>query len=1070
MFISSRNALCTALVVCVCLAFHDAGRAQTLQNGYMSLNKSGNAITSLRFDASGSGAYGMETVTGAGIRNVTTATLSANILTITGGNTFMWDLPFLKDGYYDADTHLNYPHDTDTAGASALTLPFRCFVGSSGHTTRIEHFKRLPTGNYFLTLNIQDGSRLLMQSDRAQNWDIETLWTGATYLSYNPQSDRLTFTGTNMTGPLEITVLPAGARDVPVNAFTMPKAVFTPDTEITFDPTGKTLPISRLMTEFMRNGIYFWPSTPPGGEWVIGTEMHLLDDPRSWYIKKLRQDFLNEQAWMGYDRFEHFGCQYAWGRYPDYGAGGLLNVPPGNAPYDLRHLHINGARIQAIARYIMAAGGKDILLSRRARWVSTNGAQSQPVCGNGADFLDYVLASGDVRMDAKAPTKRHSLGQEFTATAPFATVKALLGNPSTTEANHGKLTLYNGYGGAQITQTAFSIPANTTQQIALTALSTQPTGKYYLEVTDDDSWSRYFGPGVVWWTKIDANYAGGDAYNGPHHGGLDADLKALFDYMRNYMGAAATGMIYYQTTPEYNVPNQRSGRNAVCMPNSYYEGAGGGYDAYAGLWYNDACYALAELHKLLGDTARETQYRDMWNFANAKYQAKYWHTVVEGGAAYDRFHGCQDWDGAIHDFGFTHNNLEAASRGMVSPDIARAILWWLDRGKWSGNGGTTWSNDIYSIWEAVPPWNTRANSTWYNVTGTLPYLQVLTNGGARLDTAARDLFTRSQYLSVDNMHERNERILARYANPDRLTGGRTYNDPGGRGRWFFLGPNSNIADFEGFREIFPGNGTVAAYQPVSYLGIKLTGGGMQLRPRVPSNYTSFLFENIGYWQSLFSFSAAALRDQVMGPTPGPSTCNAPSTGSIGQTFVAPAPFSKVGLQVAVMPYLNRKNNQLSMTLERETSGTWSKIAETWFNHARTGQWVWISAPQAMPEGQNYRVKINKVSAAAGETIALRYSPAETITSGSAFLADGASGTITGDLAFQLVNERTSLTADCTYNPSAIRFEIVGARAGSNVVDHGGGIVTITTVLDADESAFLRAKSGSAANTEWPAYR
>jgi hypothetical protein len=139
-----------------------AAPAQTFSTGYIQVTRTGNTITSLKFDATGAGNYGMETVTGAGIRSVSAVALQPTQLTLTVGSTPQWDLPFVRAGYYDPDLHLNYPNDTNTAGATPLTLPFLCFVGSSGNTTRIEHFKRLPLGTYWLNLNIQDGSRLLM--------------------------------------------------------------------------------------------------------------------------------------------------------------------------------------------------------------------------------------------------------------------------------------------------------------------------------------------------------------------------------------------------------------------------------------------------------------------------------------------------------------------------------------------------------------------------------------------------------------------------------------------------------------------------------------------------------------------------------------------------------------------------------------------------------------------------------------------------------------------------------------------------------------------------------------------
>jgi hypothetical protein len=1038
------------------------------QNGYVYASMTDGTITSLKFDGRGLYNYGMNTVAGGGgIRGCSSMTLSGRVLTIlpAPGAYIEWDLPFVRAGYYDADTHLNYPNDRNTLGATPLVLPFRCFVASSGHYLRIEHFKRIAPGYYFdssKNINLRNGSRLLMQGDVTQNWDIETTWQSSQTLLYEVLEDRLVLKA-QASGPLSIEVLQRGSREAPANAFLLPRVTFVPDSSVTFEPTQKTVSISELTTELLRVGTYWYHNVPPAGEWAVCADMHLIDDPRTWYAKEMPAKLRRDQASIGYDRFGHFGHAYVWDSLPDYGAGGFLNYNPGHAPYELRMLHNNGIRVLAIVNYVLATGDTDYLRSRRTRVVKTNGAQTQPICGSGADVLDYVLSAGDMRYDGTPAGTQSSLGQEFTATASFSSVAAYLGNPSTDESNSGKIALYDRFGGAQLAQRTFSLPANTSQDVWLSIGQTLPPGKYYLEVTDNYSGTRYFGPHVAWWTKPDGNYTGGNAYNCGYSGDIEADVNLLFDYMRNYMGAAGENIAYYQNDPNFTT-NYRSGRNSVGTTTSYWEGAGGGYDAYVALFYVDACSAMASLYDYLGDGTKAAQYRQMRALAEEKYRSIFWHTVVENGKTFARFHGCKDWDGAIHDFGFTMYNLEAAARDIASPEQSRSIFWWLDRGQYSPDGGLTWRDGIYSIWEAVPPFNTVENysraptHTWLNLTGSLPWLNVLTNGGARLDTAARDLVARAKYMSAENMHERNEQVLARFASPDRLMGGRTCsNVPGGvpTGRWFFLGPDVDLGDFEGFREIFPQDGLLATAQPISYLGMCYTGWGLKLRPRVPSEYESVRFSNIGHGGAMFDFKAEAQRESML-EISGDQKYTVPSNAQVGQTFVPTARFSKVALRVSISPFTAKRDNRLTITLySRASGGTWAKKAENWYSHAKDGQWVWVSTDDPLPPGVEYLAAVSAVRPAAGETIKLYHSPSNVYANGCAML-NGSQ--IAGDFALRAVYEKTKLTVESVYDPRGQSFLLRGPRAGTTVTNLGGGLRRLETVLEPDESALLTLRS------------
>src|SRR5690606_4335267 len=149
-----------------------------------------------------------------------------------------------------------------------------------------------------------------------------------------------------------------------------------------------TISASRLLTEFMQQGIYWAPFVIVGGDWCLGAvETHTFSDPRTWRRKQLRRQLLEHVGAIGYDRFGHFGYHYPNLQYPDYGAGGLLNVSP-DAPWDVRLLYLNGLWIHSIAQYVLASGDVDFLGARRARWISTDGEELQPLVGKNADFAE----------------------------------------------------------------------------------------------------------------------------------------------------------------------------------------------------------------------------------------------------------------------------------------------------------------------------------------------------------------------------------------------------------------------------------------------------------------------------------------------------------------------------------------------------------------------------------------------------------------------------------------------------------------------------------------------------------
>ena len=970
-------------------------------------------ITSLRFDATGTGHFGPQTIaTGGALKGVKESHPEGNKLVLApSGGDVTWDLPFVRAGYYDADWHVNYPSSKSTANPVPLSLPFRKFVTCAGQVVFIEHFKRLPEGPYFLFLNITGQNQLLMCGDETLNYDLKVTFPGQDTLNYSISENSIRLISRPPSGPVVIEVIPRGSENLPGECLIHPSAEFNPDFLATYEPTGKLLSASGLLTDLLQMGIYWNPRITGGGEWGLNAvETHQFDDPRSWHAKAMRGILFEQLGLIGYDRMGHFGMFFAWGRLPDYGAGALLNSPENNANVDMRAIHITSQLVQQIATYVLHSGDEAFLKARRSRWVSTDGAETQPLNGLNPQARDYVLPSGDVRLDGKKPTEIFTLGQIFNPSEPFRTVSVRLGLDGR-EAGSGIVTLWKGFRGEKLAEQEFTLqPGETDKTISLAANTELPAGEYHVQVLDKRSLEgRYFGPGIFWFTDCDSADTKGGATIGPLAGPTVYDrLKLLFDYTYHFTGPIKENLSYYQNDPEYNIPDHKSGRHAVGTTNTYWESPGGGYESVTSLWYNAACNAMAEMAELLGNDQEASHYRSLRKLADQAYDARYWQSFEENGKTFSRYLGCIDWDGVLHDYGFTYYNLEAAYRGIPSRDKILQILWWLDRGFYSPDGGKTWKPHIYSIWDVAPPFNTIENVTWMNVTGTLPFMEVLTNGGTRLNISGLDLVLRARHLSIDNMHERNTRILGRFASPDRLTGGRDFDDPGGRGRWHFGAPYNNRADIEGFREIFPPNGVLASFQPLAYLGMEPSAQGLWLKPGVPSDLDRYTFSGFAYHGAMFDFEAVAERNNVE-----TSAFEAPEDGVF--LFTSAARFNKVGVQTQIIPYLVRRDAQLSLSLDEETPEGWKEIAVNWYNHVRDGQWVWVRTDRWLEVAKKYRLRIHDIATSEGESLTLKKGSGESAE-------------------LRLAAENVHLTIQEQYNPSGRKFILADGTDSHQVIE------------------------------------
>jgi hypothetical protein len=691
------------------------------------------------------------------------------------------------------------------------------------------------------------------------------------------------------TNPITITARPRGQVRVPGDAFRPLALATTPVPVITEPVTGKQVAADRLLPALLQHGVFFQSSPPVTGEWVLGAcELHQHDDPRSLYHKHVRDGLLAYAGNMGYDRYGRFGLLFCWARSPNYGDPGLLDPS-----YDMRFVQVGDMFCLAAANYYLATGDRSLLDARRERWVSTDGAEPQPLCGGGAKLTDAVLHKGDFPLRPDGVGTHHSLGQSFTATAPFQSVTLRLANSQPQSAT-ALVSVTRESDGVEVGSAQLNIGAATTAADFTVALpSTMPPGVYRVTIGNAASGQSFNAGEVAWWTDPDGHYAGGQAYNHDFSGTLFDQLYRMWSYTHEALAADRDGICSFP--PSYGYLSHKSGRPGSCA-NSFWEGLGNGTDVYINTWHFAAAERLADAAEKLGRPEVAAPLRTAHDAGLPVFQRTFWHTGVDGEESWDRFVGWIDWDGKAYDYGFTYDNVEVVRRGLATEEQARSVFRWLDFGSVSYDG-VAWQPGTLSIWGAAPPFNTRANFDALAVGGTLPYREVLTNGGTRQYIAGVDVFGRIPTLGPDNAWERAEAILARYARPDRLTGGRTYPDPNFRGRWHY-GPPLDIdkADMEGFRELFHFEGNIGQSLVLGFLGAVAEVDHLALRPRVPRQLDGLSFEGIGYDGACFSATADATRSPVATRTSGGGSL---ADGPVDFAVEATAPFSRLRVPVAV---------------------------------------------------------------------------------------------------------------------------------------------------------------------------
>lgn len=300
----------------------------------------------------------------------------------------------------------------------------------------------------------------------------------------------------------------------------------------------------------------------------------------------------------------------------------------------------------------------------------------------------------------------------------------------------------------------------------------------------------------------------------------------------------------------------------------------GHLDAYANAVWYASLEAMAQLEEMIAEAegaetaaaARSPEFhRDLAGRARAAYNETFWD---EGKG---RYIGCVDIDGNRHDYGFTFVNLESMAYGLASEAQVERIYRWMETEPTSSGEA-----DTYSAWIFAPRATTLHNPPWHPERGKLadvpqepwwhfgwrgtPYGDQCQDGGAILYTSFYDLMARVRHVGPDNAWQRWAQIIERWRLPDRLCGG----PPLYRGEHpQHIHPGATGTDVP-----FPESSLVPCWLVYGLLGTEATSRGLEFRPSLPAHMPWIEVRNLGYRGLPLTVRADRERVVITCDTPG----------------------------------------------------------------------------------------------------------------------------------------------------------------------------------------------------------
>ncbi len=348
-----------------------------------------------------------------------------------------------------------------------------------------------------------------------------------------------------------------------------------------------------------------------------------------------------------------------------------------------------------------------------------------------------------------------------------------------------------------------------------------PSGKYRLTV------EPIGGPLALFLSATRVNYPGEAYLNGHPWHPLDR-ARRLMRYQLNYLNAEKAGS---PICDERCGDTDHLGLAGRSVGNNYYDIMPFGYkDAFLGACYHRSLLAMAELETRWGSRTEAVRMRRLAEISRKRFQEWYWreHTKPDGAS---RFIGCIDSEGNEHDYGFTFLNTSAIVSGLTTRNQAERILRWLDRGVSVDPEGKR-QQDLYR-YRFSARCTTIANPDWWQVgwDGKLgPWNKQLQHGGAVLHDSFYDIMARLLTRAPEDGYRRLLAILARYLEPDRLTGG----SPLCTGEYVQGGTTGGAGAVGVMTSEFPETALLPTAILFGFLGADARADGLHLRPRLPA--------------------------------------------------------------------------------------------------------------------------------------------------------------------------------------------------------------------------------------------
>ncbi|GEM_PF-3362050 len=365
-------------------------------------------------------------------------------------------------------------------------------------------------------------------------------------------------------------------------------------------------------------------------------------------------------------------------------------------------------------------------------------------------------------------------------------------------------------------------------------------------------------------------------------------------------------------------------------------------------WINTAFYSsllnMAELEDAAGNTAKSNTYAALAAAFPAKYDTAFWNGST------NRYAGWRDVNGNLHDAGYTFVNLEALSRGLGNLDKAHRIFDWLDNPSSASPtvaGAHVGSTNPYQLVFA-PRTNTSPVplsdwEPWSNPpAGKKPYGSIIQDGGGVLFLNYYDVMARLKYFNADNAFVRYNAMLKRMAgDPYKLTfaGDRAYNSYGED--WVEVGTNAP----------FPESGISALSFLNGFMGVNAKKSGLAVQPNLPVALVYAQAADVHYKGTNRTIKVS--RGDIVTEQPSNNAVEGLTAGNaLHQTFTTTGPFNEVGIVVGTY---GTTTSDLTMQLDKNVGGVWTKVATTRFVDMPDNDWLHMPAPNQA--AGTYRISI-----------------------------------------------------------------------------------------------------------------